>query len=1231
MSVSEVNIENMLASECSAQYGGAAYVDNTGPVSLKNISASHCHASASGGAIYAIGFTADEINISDSDFTDCVSQSHGGAICALYMNKLNLYKVRMVACRAFSAGGGVSVRSVTDVSIQFVTAVKCSSSSFSASGGAMDIESFSSLMMYEVDVASCTAALGGGVYLSGDDITTADAQIALLSNVQITSSSAKVGGALCLDGTGTVSLSNMSVSHCYASNSGGAIFSLGDDSPFVAVLRIMDSHFSHSSALQRGGAIYVANSNELYLSNVELESCASATGGGLMVSSAQEITVQHTRVFNCTASTSSGGAMSINYFSALRIDDVEITHSRASTSGGGLYLYGGESSSSVETGIRANVSNILIRDCATTTNGGDGNGGGGVHIANSNGIVFANSTVSNCSSSSGGGAHVFNSTYITFLDLTVADNDAKYNGGGIYFADRNAHITLGGLALTNNVAGQYGGGVYLSAAIPNLVVTDMESAEFAKIVQSAGLSNGQETIVNPLATGFVINFDPLFNINDGVLYIDASSGGEKVEEYSYTSASVAFPGVNAPSLIVYGTNLAIYFTGNLVITASPTTMPSEVPSASATDLTTALAVENHPEMEMRFGPMASTGGENVFTLYVTPIIADPKVPSRFVGNQAGKQGGGIYMFQGFSYPLLLNSHFHANAAGIYGGGLYFYADNLGIVAYRLLISNNTAVTSGGGLYLYSDITGLVFQYTNLTGNTAGASGGGMYINFNTEGRLYNCRFTSNVANSGGALVLHITQRSLSVDRVVFAGNRAQSNGGAVYLDSDNGAVVYEIDYKIVFSKCTYANNYARLLGGAVFAGSNNVLTFQSSLFEYNVANSGGALYFESSNAITLASNDIVGNIAALSGGGVVSASSGVLTIHGGTFADNSARVGGGLYYAQDAILSFQDVTTFEGNNATQVGGAIAAISTFEWNINTTGHLFIRNNAAQRGSGLFAKNLKPQSKALSNITFSSNDASVGGTVYWIYDNVTDSEGAMVREPTGLHSLSVTWYNNSAPYGNRTATQAVQLLGPTTYNVDVYLSRLSPPLLYGLQDAYGQNIPLSGDTTVVPTVVLSETHCGATPNPSIVGSDILGVPFQSGVANFSALQGFCYPGGSMMLYQTAQLGDTAVGLSPVQASAFYVHLQTLLLFRNCSVGEFIRSGACVLCPIGSFSLTTPVNDKTQCSECGSIAGVHSCQQSEIVVERGYWRRYEQHYDSCSKSLPSDFYLPCHCFTF
>lgn len=995
----------------------------------------------------------------------------------------------------------------------------------------------------------CSAQINGGaIYVFLNNINTTISH-SVFTNCGAKQSAGAIG--FC-NGNRDTTVVNVSIDNCYTGLGGG----LGVDTHLGEFL-LSESIFSGCIS-QYGGGLSVTQSDRITVLDTTIHDCMSFnSGGGMYLSKVDGVQISGSAVVNCFAQFSGGGAIFAAAVPVFVVNDTLINNCQAfGENGGGIKLH-----ESVVT-----IAHSMVQNCSAAQ-------GGGLYFVNANDSLIQDSAfLYNTASDVGGGIYLSYMDDLTFLNTSVVSNRAV-TGAGVYVGPKNVRIAFGGLVARNNFALQYGGGVYFGSNVPNLIVTDTKTATNTVTLQTDhpyayNVQNSPSTTllyqqfeVSGGAIGFAISFDPRCSIRDGdSLQIYAGQVLDTSEVFSAT-AGTAYPGVDSPSLMLFDTLVIVEFTGYY-----------------------------------DYSPYAY--GYYGLKMYVTPIYSRVDYPSLMDSNRA-LYGGGMYMYQRLLAPFFLNAKF-ANNVATNGGGMYMYSDITYLTMYGVAFLANEATKNGGGVYMNKDILQVSISNLYLAENTAMGSGGGMFIYSDVGGNISDSSFVANTASFGGGLTLQTTQVSLDLNRIEFSHNHAVSGsggGGAVAFLSNNGDFSSEQVYRIALQGCVYSNNTA-ISGGAVYANADNVITFVSSTFSLNSATNGAGMYLNSQNSFLLHNITFNGNVAEKGGGGIMSLDSNNIGISSSTLQANQATAGGGMFVSGGTTVAFES-TTLHSNVASEVGGAMASVSSPMFTVAEGGVLSLSGNSAHRGSALFFQSLL-SGGAIANTEFIGNMAQVGGTVYWLYDPT------MNQEPVGLDSVSNSWAGNTAPYGVRSATQALQLHGPQQYTLTAYLQALTPPIVLTLTDYYNQPIPLTDSTSVVPSIHTTDEHLCEPGHPTISGNDILGVIFDQGNATFGKMQAFCYPGGSVTLYFTAQLGDQIDSIPTSVSQSYYLKTSTHVSFRPCVMGEIIRNDACVPCPAWSYSLASTVNADTNCVSCGSTDGIAICQANKITLTGGYWRR-------------------------
>lgn len=476
---------------------------------------------------------------------------------------------------------------------------------------------------------------------------------------------------------------------------------------------------------------------------------------------------------------------------------------------------------------------------------------------------------------------------------------------------------------------------------------------------------------------------------------------------------------------------------------------------------------------------------------------------------------------------------------------------------------------------------------------------------NTGAAFQDVSFVGNTAQiEGGALVFSSTHFGSTVYNVSFRNNLvSEGRGGAVSIVTDNGNGVLLKDNQIHFASCAFENNKASN-GGALYMNDDNTIVLESVAMWNNSASigEGGAIACNDLNAVSIVDSSIVNNFAFLSGGAVASNQDNDFELNGALIANNYAHsTGGGISLMDQSTIVFSGVNTIVGNTAYLAGGGIACRRSPLWTLDSSSSsLSIVNNTAPRGSAVFFDALVASGNEFHDILIAGNNATVGGTVFWLYND------SMSVEPPGLNTSSVVWSNNYVQYGPKVATQAVVMEGPDVYDVEVYSSVLTPPLVFKLYDYYSQFIPLEGTTSISASVPLPVTdHSNCSVYPYLAGADMFGggVAMANGSATFAALNAYCSPSGTLVVQFEAKLGDL-MGMNDLVAGQYYLRNTTTFSFRNCVAGEYESNGECLFCPYGSYSLESG----QPCTSCFSVNGISECWGNQIVILDGYWRRFE-----------------------
>jgi hypothetical protein len=1149
-------------------------------VTLTNVQVSGISSFA--GAIYADGYYSpsstsshSSLTIVQSFFSNSVAMVGGAAVYVENAVRTEIVGSQFVGLQAENGSAITGVNLVDMFSVTNKSSfVNCSAS---LCGGSIYISSASTpntvtVQLYDTTFSDSIAKMGGAIF------TTSNLSVEA-SNLYIFNSYAEVmGGGMYCENFINVSVVESNFRNIATSGPGGALLFLGENG--VENVYVIDSVFTNLSSVG-GAGVFIENVNVFvirgskFYNNVAFE--GTDGGGGVLCSVAAAVVVERSYFESCSATTGNGGSIRILYASIVSIVNSQFQHSFSALSGSVMNIgfssnitinniYVADSNSTVGAAVylsqvsNAQVlnsrfyqnyggalrtamqsANIYVRN-STFISSKSPTSAGAVYLSETNNIIFSKCNFRDNSAVTLGGVFYMDTEVnnVRILECMFQDNYVTTGQGGAMFVDSGVdELIIAGSTFENNRAPIDGGAIYLNDGNNNIVVMAYDNYDSYTVVQTA----------HPY-----ISANPVNGVPYTILYQTVSSSDAEGFIIYLNPASVIW---HTDTLNIYGVsssgNKTLYFSGN-----------TDFPGVQAP----ALYVSGKSVIFDFVGPSNNLfflSNEFGFIAYVVPVTKHPKHPTYFTSNVAEQNGGGMFFLFDHQFPVVVNTYFQNNSASHgSGGGAFFELANFGLSMWRVYFYGNKAAT-GGSLVLGNGHFGVTIHKCYFINSTASQTGGAIAM----------------TSGNGNGIFLLKAYNSVNISHSELTNNTA-GDGGAVYLDVGN---IVELVH------CTLGSNMALVqYGGAILSNQNNQLSLFHVVFEYNYAlSAGGAVFSAKANQVFMQHSLFVGNSAGSGGGAVGSVAASTIQF----CADN----------------------TFEGNAAGYGGGAILLSASTFWSggyyclfsekMTVNGpSLEFTGNSAPRGSAVLLRQVTFGSIYKFNsipVTFQSNVASVGGTVYWIKDSV------MYKEPYGLNdSFTLTFYNNIAAYGNRSATQAVQTILPTIYDVSVYDQSLVPPIEVRIADYYGQLIPLNGTSTVYATIVDSSTRNCSGFFPYLSGHDLAGngVTFKNGVASFASLSAFCAPQGSVSVQFQVRVGSETK-LASQQLAPYYITNTSTFYFRSCQAGEYSHNGECIECPSGTYNLD--VVNADSCTSCIGEPGVWTCYTNNIILVSRYWRRY------------------------
>ncbi len=924
--------------------GGAIYANNS-DFDVIGSSFDENIAGGNGGAIYTYNSTATLSGISANDN---VAYGNGGFVCvdssSGVTSALVLTNNSIIQGNSAVYGGAIQIATATSsANISDTTFVSNTSLN---NGGAIYVN-YGSLACdnceFDDNIANSASYGGGAIYGTNATIT--------VSNTSFDGNSAKNGGAICGNTNSVITLTNVSGTNNAANAQGGFAYVNGGAQLSIVTANSGTSTLSGNTAVSGGGAIYVTPTGTLLLTNVTLSnnSCSNASGGALYLycgstttitncyftlntasnggaiisygasfnvsgttftsntasdwggaiyirkgpnDEIPDVSISGTSVFSSN-SAANGGAMYINANTSTTITNTAFSNNAATSQGGAICFYASNSALESQNRITSSFTNVnfsgnsaanggavYANNVVLTINGGtySGNsttGDGGIMYIKYSSIDILNGTFTGNTSSGNGNFYINRSIFTTnsngqgdviFGTIVASEKDAKGNtaqNGGVIYATVGAQVNLNHTTFGYNSAlasNSYGGAIHASGAdsgsstfiISNCTFIGNSGPNYggavgASISASVTISNstfesntgkyGGAVAANNNA---VVNIDDsLFNSNSATTYGGAiwCTGATIVEIDGSTFTSNSSPNYGA---IGCGGSSSLTITNSTFTSNSATSTTADNGNGGAIGAiaTSTLVVDG---CHFNSNSASSTGNGGAVYSITTSVDGASVSNSDFDGNSA-KYGGAIAVNLGSAVELT-SCTFNNNTANNNGGAIYVYgasslsAEDCDFTNCSAASGGAIAVNEGGNV----ELTSCIFDTDNATGN-----GGAIYVYGASSITANSCEFSNCSAASGGAMRIGSSETDASVSEFTnctFTSNSATGNGGAVYLYTSNANMH-------TFSGCTFTSNSAGSSknGGAFYISGASRITLENTTMRNNTATNGSAIYLTSKNS-----------------------------------------------------------------------------------------------------------------------------------------------------------------------------------------------------------------------------------------------------------------------------------------------------------------------------------------------------------------------------------------------
>jgi len=346
-------------------------------------------------------------------------------------------------------------------------------------------------------------------------------------------------------------------------------------------------------------------------------------------------------------------------------------------------------------------------------------------------------------------------------------------------------------------------------------------------------------------------------------------------------------------------------------------------------------------------------------------------------------GGAIYNYGKLN---IYGGLFQNNHAGR-GGAIYCYRTTK---IYNAQFLNNTSSAYGGAIYMPSSTSAFLYlggensfadSQVIFQGNTATENGGAIYARNYMEAQ--DVQFIENQASSGGAIAAGAME--LILYSSTFDSNTVAKYGAAIYYTDSNSK---ENTYDLTCIDTAFENSSASASGGAIYMNGGASAYMENAAFTKNTAsNHGGAIYLNNAS-VDVNGGSFTENGCGTNGGAVACTNESSLRLNDVTASKNTGKQGGFVYLTGTSSLHMYD-SLMQENTATGNGGAVHMIEGAYGGVyNTTFH---KNTSGSSGGALYiyTSGYDLGSKVeLYSCTYSNNEAVYGGAIYTAKQSVID---------------------------------------------------------------------------------------------------------------------------------------------------------------------------------------------------------------------------------------------------
>ncbi|KAG2484480.1 hypothetical protein HYH03_016713 [Edaphochlamys debaryana] len=918
----------------SAAQGGAIHVSGPVSLSMHQSPITGCRANQ-GGGLFAKGREdgGGDVAISELVFSSCTAQEGGAFYVDGDLSSLAFRRVGFADNAATVGSGGAGVFMAGGRGSSALTLAGClfERNNASLDGGALrlDVKALGAFAQQPADAArpfKKTASIAvdqglveAGAYFtlnaaggSGGALKASGWALSTAGVVFVQNRAASQGGAVHASSAASSAVtwdtSFLSTGDAFSENQanrGGAVYALEVNAT------IRDSSFTNHNASDTGGALFVAHRGSVpeptrfVADNVTCQGNRAPLAGCLHFFTAakarQGLHVTRSRILRNSASQ--GGAVVISAellpasvpdgsFQEVLLSDSTMADNEAEDSGGGAFV---------------SNNNIVVRNVAFINNTAGkkppttqwANSGGAICLAGCQLTRIQDSTFSSNRVTGAGGAVFGTACSADVRNSTLELNTAKVAGGALAMVHVSSSNTLPSLSLdgvtaaSNLVLDGNGGGVYAEAV--DVTLRSSRLLNNTAAVQAQSCSSGRGGSIAAISAG-LLNISSS-NISDSQARM---SGGAL---FASTVAAVH----------VYGSRIS----GNAA---------NESAGGACALVGNSLVVIEASAIINNTARLSSGGGIHV---QVSESGFSP-LPDACAG-PTSQQGVPRWVLPQRFSVMLSDVELSGNTAELDGGALALDRGCGDVVLQRVQCSRNNARTRDGG----------AMAVGRSIRSTEEAPAASLATGLPTRVAVTGSRFDSNQAllGEGGAVAVTSAEQQVVLVGVTASGNQALAGGAvsitdgasAAFLDAnltsnaastDGGAVQAQACAEVhVWGNSTLLDNYAGGRGGALASwGCGVTLLAGADLTQNRALGGGGAVFVSGSSTGSGGASTTTGGSQQGSGSLLLVLDSS-LNLNRATGEAVGEGYGGGAW-VEGRVAALVADTTFDSNTAGTQGGAL---------------------------------------------------------------------------------------------------------------------------------------------------------------------------------------------------------------------------------------------------------------------------------------------------------------------